>query len=117
MVCEVIPPPSCLNKTSVLLCSISKYANEPAIPITNLGNKVVVKEKSRLSEADFKEVKAHSRVAKEDRGCKPLEDDQLHKMFEDELKMQRQPEAIITNEDKQQTMTEGFLPLSICSGW
>ena len=26
--------------------------NEPALPITNLGNKVVVKEKSRLSETE-----------------------------------------------------------------
>ena len=58
-----------------------------------------------------------SRVEKEDRGCKPLEDDQLNKMFGDELKMQRQPEAVITNEDKQQKMTEGFLPLSISRGW
>ena len=30
-----------------------------------------------------------SRVAKEDRGCKPLEDDQLNKMFGDKLTMQK----------------------------
>ena len=52
MVCEVLPPPSCLNETFVLLCSILKYANGPALPITNLGNKVVVKEKSRLSKVE-----------------------------------------------------------------
>ena len=40
-------------------------------------------------EADYKEVKAQSKIAKEDRGCKPLEDDQLNKMFGDKLTMQK----------------------------
>lgn len=30
-VCEVLPPPSCLNEASVLICSILKYANEPEL--------------------------------------------------------------------------------------
>jgi hypothetical protein len=38
-----------------------------------------------------------SRVAKEDRACKPLEDDQLDKMFGDELAMQGQAEAVIAD--------------------
>lgn len=29
IVCEVLPPPSCLNEASVLICLILKYANEP----------------------------------------------------------------------------------------
>jgi hypothetical protein len=29
IICEVLPPPSCLNEASVLICSILKYANEP----------------------------------------------------------------------------------------
>lgn len=145
--CLIAPKEQCRAEMEIV-------QNEPALSVANMGKKVAVTEKSRLSEAeesdldvlivgyeyegaiarareaesvgenlttgtlsDFKQTKfegwakedcasmvgennglgKQSRVAKEDRDCKPLEDDQLDKMFGDELAMQGQAEAVMAD--------------------
>lgn len=145
--CLIAPKEQCRAEVEIV-------QNEPALSVANMGRKVAVTEKSRLSEAeesdldvlivgyeyegakarareaesvgenltsgtlsDFKQTKfegwakedcasmvgenngltKQSTVAKEDPACKPLEDDQLDKMFGDELAMQGQAEAVMAD--------------------